>query len=83
MPMGLPVYIEGVSRDWLFDQLGNAGIGLTVHWDALACDPRLNSDPVAVDMASRMLTLVIDQRTNHKQLEYLAGSLAKSLKVGE
>ena len=80
MPMGLPVYIEGISRDWLFDQLGDAGIGLTVHWDAPTHDPRLNSDPVAVDMASRMLTLVIDQRTNHKQLDYLADRLSSFLK---
>lgn len=76
LPMGLPVYIENMPRDTLFDQLGNAGIGLTVHWNALMRDPRLNTNPVAVDMAQRMLTLVIDQRTSHKQLDYLADRLA-------
>lgn len=71
MPLGLPVYVRGVSRDWLLDELGNAGIGLTIHWDELLRDPRLNGDPVAVRMASQMLTLVIDQRTSHKQMDYL------------
>ena len=32
MPLGLPVYISDISRDWLFDELGKAGIGLTIHW---------------------------------------------------
>lgn len=71
MPLGLPVYVADVSRDWLFDQLGNAGIGLTIHWDELLRDSRLNGNAVAVDMASRILTLVIDQRTSHKQMDYM------------
>ena len=75
MPCGLPVYVSGVPRDWLFDELGNAGIGLTIHWDALLRDPRLNGNPVAVDMAAKMMTLIIDQRVTHKQLEYLALTL--------
>jgi selenocysteine lyase/cysteine desulfurase len=76
LPLGLPVYIDGVPRDRLFDALGYAGIGLTVHWDALLRDPRLNTDPVAVSMASRMLTLVVDQRHTRKQLEYQAERLS-------
>jgi hypothetical protein len=80
LPLGLPVYIDGVVRDWLFDEMGNAGVGLTVHWDALLRDPRLNADKIAVDMASRVLTLVIDQRLTHKQLEYQADVLARYLK---
>ena len=75
MPLGLPVYVSGVSRDWLFDELGNAGIGLTIHWDEILSDPRLNGNPVAVDMARRILTLVIDQRTSHKQMDYMAQCL--------
>jgi dTDP-4-amino-4,6-dideoxygalactose transaminase len=74
-PLGLPVYILGVSRDWLLDELGNTGIGLTIHWNGLLIDSRLNGNPVAVDMASRILTLVIDQRTSHKQMDYLVQSL--------
>jgi len=80
MPLGLPVYIEEIPRDHVFDALGTDGIGLTVHWDALLRDPRLNSDPVVVDMASRMLTLCIDQRVTRKQLEYQADRLYQLLK---
>ena len=79
MPLGLPVYISGISRDWLFDELGKAGIGLTIHWNGLLRDPRLNSNPLAVKMASEMLTLVIDQRTSHKQMDYMAREIRKSI----
>jgi len=79
MPCGLPVYVSGVPRDWLFDELGNAGIGLTIHWDAILRDPRLNKNPVAVEMASKMMTLVIDQRVTHKQMDYLALTLRDCL----
>lgn len=75
MPLGLPVYVQGVSRDQLFDELGNAGIGLTIHWEELLHDPRLNGNKVAVDMASKILTLVIDQRTSHKQIDYMVQSI--------
>ncbi len=75
MPLGLPVYVSGFSRDRLFDQLGNAGIGLTIHWDGLLRDPRLNRNRVAVDMAGRILTLVIDQRLSHKQLDYMVHTI--------
>lgn len=71
MPLGLPVYVSGVSRDWLFDQLGSAGIGLTIHWDELVKDSRLNENTVAVEMANKILTLVIDQRTSHNQMDYM------------
>lgn len=80
MPLGLPVYIEEIPRDQVFDALGTDGIGLTVHWNALLRDPRLNSEPVVVDMASRMLTLCIDQRVTRKQLEYQADRLNQLLK---
>jgi hypothetical protein len=81
MPLGLPVYISGISRDWLFNELGEAGIGLTIHWDALMRDPRLNGNPVAVEMASRMLTLAIDQRTSHKQMDYLVQTLVSKIEM--
>lgn len=79
LPMGLPVYVSGVPRDWLFDELGNAGIGLTVHWEGILSDARLNRDALAVEMAGRMLNLVIDQRTSLKQLDYLAQKIRESL----
>jgi hypothetical protein len=75
MPLGLPVYVSGVSRDGLADALGNVGIGLTIHWQELLTDTRLNGNRVAFDMASKILTLVIDQRTSHKQLDYQAQQL--------
>jgi dTDP-4-amino-4,6-dideoxygalactose transaminase len=70
-PLGLPVYVSGVKRDWLWDRLGEAGIGLTIHWDGILRDPRLNGNPTAVEMASRTLTLAIDQRTSRNQIDYM------------
>lgn len=72
MPLGLPVYVSGISRDGLFDELGNSGIGLTIHWDGLLHDTRLNGNSIAVNMARKILTLVIDQRTSHTQMDYVA-----------
>ena len=69
MPLGLPVYVSGVSRDGLADELGSAGIALTIHWEELLTDSRLNNNQIAVNMASKILTLVIDQRTSHKQID--------------
>lgn len=80
MPLGLPVYVSGIPRDWLLDELGNAGIGLLVHWEELLRDPRLNRNPVAVEMAGKILTLVIDQRTSHKQLDYMVATLRDSIR---
>lgn len=82
LPMGLPVYIHSVPRDKLFDELGEAGIGLTIHWEGIRHDPRLNRDPVAAEMADRMLTLVIDQRTTCRQLDYLIERLGLFLSPG-
>ncbi len=79
MPLGLPVYISGVSRDWLWDQLGEAGIGLIIHWDGITRDARLNGNATAVEMASRMLTLASDQRTSRTQMDYMAGTIKNCL----
>jgi len=79
MPMGLPVYLEGVSRDAVYEHLGENGIGLFIHWEELRHDARTNSNTLAVSMASRMLTLAIDQRTSRAQLEYLADTLANGI----
>ena len=40
MPLGLPVYIKGVARDRVYEELGNASIGLTIHWEDIAAHPR-------------------------------------------
>jgi dTDP-4-amino-4,6-dideoxygalactose transaminase len=82
MPFGLPVYFprqSGITRDLVNEQLGNAGIGLTIHWDTIRTDPRTNQNQLAVDMAGRMMTLVIDQRTRHKQMDYLAQHLIRGI----
>ena len=31
-PLGMPVYVEGVSRDGLYEYLGEHSIGLFIHW---------------------------------------------------
>ena len=79
MPFGLPVYFSGVSRDEVYEALGNAGIGLTLHWDEIRSDPRTKQNKIAVDMAGRMLTLAIDQRIRHKQMDYIAMNLIRGI----
>jgi hypothetical protein len=77
MPLGLPIYISGVSRDKVNDALSEASISLTIHWDALLDDPRTNHDPLVVKMAGSILTLAIDQYTSPSQLNYQARALAE------
>jgi len=81
MPLGLPVYINGVSRDRVNEELGNSEIGLSIHWDELLNDPRTNSNHMAVEMAKNMLTLTIDQRTTHDQLDYLVQKLCDGISI--
>jgi hypothetical protein len=80
MPLGLPVYVSGISRDWLFDEMGRAGIGLTIHWEDLLRDSRLNGNAKAVEIAAKILTLVIDQRTSREQIDYMVDNLKKSIR---
>jgi dTDP-4-amino-4,6-dideoxygalactose transaminase len=75
-PMGFPVYIEGGLRDRLFDDLGNQGIGLTIHWDGLLHDPFTHALPGVSEIANRILTLPVDQRVNHKQLDLVVQTMA-------
>ena len=72
MPLGLPVYVSHGLRDQLNDYLGENGIGLTIHWEDLASDPRLNGNALAVEMTSKILTLAIDQYTSQEQLVFLS-----------
>ena len=76
MPLGLPVYVSNGLRDALNDYLGENGIGLTIHWEDLVSDPRLNDNALAVEMTRNILTLAIDQYTSPKQLEFLSQKLA-------
>ena len=82
MPMGLPVYFTGVSRDRVYNELGSAGIGLTIHWEDILTHPGVARSRTAVDMASRMLTLMIDQRTSHRQIDYLVQQLERGIAAG-
>ena len=79
IPLGLPVYLNGVSRDKVYEYLGKNGIGLFIHWEELRHDPRTNGNPLAVLMAGRMLTLATDQRTSCEQMDYLAAHLVKGI----
>ena len=79
MPLGLPVYLKTVSRDAVYDYLGENGIGLFIHWEELRHDPRTNKNTLAVSMAGRMLTLAIDQRTSRDQMDYLVSHLVKGI----
>ena len=84
MPFGLPVYFwGGGARDRVYAELGKAGIGLTIHWEDICRDPRTNQNPLAVDMAGRMLTLAIDQRISHKQMDYLALNLISGISAAK
>ena len=80
MPLGLPVYLNGVSRDTVYEHLGKNGIGLFIHWEELRHDPRTCSNSQAASMAGRMLTLAIDQRTSRAQMDFLAESLIKGIR---
>ncbi len=78
-PLGLPVYVKGVSRDGLYDYLGEHSIGLFIHWQEILGDARFNAVPETCDMAARMLTLTCDQRTSQNQLDYLLDYLKKGV----
>lgn len=79
MPMGLPVYVSEFSRDLLIDLLAEESISLTVHWDALLSDARVQNNHSAIKMAQKILTLPVDQYTNKSQLDYLCDHLARTL----
>jgi len=79
MPLGVPVYLSGVSRDAVYEHLGENGIGLFIHWEELRHDARTNKNALAVTMAGRMLTLAIDQRTSLAQMDYLSENLIRGI----
>jgi hypothetical protein len=68
--------VRGGLRDQLNECLGENGIGLTIHWEDITTDPRLQNHTEAIEMASRILTLTVDQYTNTEQLQYQAQKLA-------
>lgn len=80
MPLGLPVYVSGFSRDRLIELLAEESISLTVHWDALLSDPRTQNNHKVVSTAENILTLPVDQYTSKSQLNYLVDNLFKTIK---
>jgi len=78
-PLGLPVYVEGVSRDGLYEYLGEHSIGLFIHWQEILGDARFKDVPEVYGMAGRMLTLTCDQRTSQNQLDYLLDCIKKGI----
>lgn len=80
-PLGLPIYINAVPRDDLYDYLGKNGIGLFIHWREILHDARFTCLPEAYDMAGRMLTLTCDQRTSRKQLDYLVHQMKEGITI--
>ncbi len=81
MPLGLPVYCTGISRDRVYEELGKASIGLVIHWEELLHNPRTATNAEVVEMANSMLTLVTDQRTSHAQLNYMVLQLKKATRA--
>jgi dTDP-4-amino-4,6-dideoxygalactose transaminase len=79
LPLGLPVYFKGVERDAINAALGAVSISLTIHWDEILTHPLTRSNHQAVEMAQRMLTLTIDQRTSRQQLDYLVAQLKQAI----
>ena len=80
MPFGLPVYFSGVSRDVVNTILGNASIGLTIHWEEMHKPPFTPVQDEAVAMSDGILTLNVDQYTSRAQLDYLAEQLHTAVK---
>ena len=83
MPLGMPVYLDGVSRDWVNEELSNHQIGLTIHWEEILDNPHTNRDPLSVNMARRMLTLPVDQRFDHRHMDYLAHHLRQAISAAK
>ncbi len=79
MPLGLPVFVKSALRDALFERLGQAGIGLILHWEEILTDIRMQRNEDAIQMAKQILTLPIDQRVTHKQMDYLVYQLAQGI----
>jgi len=78
-PLGMPVDVEGVSRDGLYEYVGEHSIGLFIHWQEILGDARFKTVPEIYDVAGRMLTLTCDQRTSSKQLDYLVHQLKEGI----
>ena len=79
IPFGLPVYFTKVSRDAVNRLLGNARIGLTIHWEEMHKPPLTTPQAEAMAMSQRLLTLAVDQYTDRAQLDYLVKQLCLAI----
>lgn len=79
MPIGLPVYITKVSRNKVNNYLGDQQIGLTVHWENMHENPVTPAQKRAMEISDHILTLTVDQYTNHTQLDYLVENLKEAI----
>jgi hypothetical protein len=75
IPLGLPVYLNGVPRSRVLNRLARAQIGPLVHW------AEIRRPALAAAMARKMLTLPIDQRAGRKEMEYLALLLVRAIET--
>jgi len=83
MPLGLPVTFHGISRDVVNAALGEASIGLTIHWENIHNGRLTPVQQQAMQLSERILTLTIDQYTTHAQLDYLAEHLNEAIRLAE
>ena len=74
-PLGLPVYVDRAVRNRLRSGLCVKKIFLPVHWD-LVGDQRISSS-LAREMSSRIITLIIDQRCEQKDLDRVFDEIIK------
>ena len=79
MPLGLPIYLPDLPRDLLNSILGDAQIGLTIHWENMHAHPTTPAQKLANEMSGRILTLPIDQYTSHFQMDYLVDQLTQAV----
>jgi len=77
MPLGLPVYLDGVPRGRVLAELARAQIGPAIHWQGIRTHRR------AAEMARRMMTLPIDQRAGRREMEYLALQLVRAIEIAK
>jgi hypothetical protein len=79
MPLGLPIFFNGISRDMVNAYLGDHQIGLTIHWEHMHENPITSPQKMAMEKADRILTLTIDQYTHRTHLDYLVEQLKMAL----
>lgn len=77
VPLGMPVYMDSKNRNLLRQKLIKEGIFLPVHWN-LTNENRIKSQK-AKEMASKIVTLVIDQRYDAKDMDLMLNAIKNNL----